>query len=77
MGSLVGSGGILFQRVGDECEHLLILIQQQHRPKVSQPLVCESWRGEEFEAFYLAEVRSLAEGEEVEELGDVVSPVIA
>ena len=42
---------------------------------MSQALVGEAGRGQQLETFDLAEVGALAEGEEVEQLRDVVSPV--
>jgi hypothetical protein len=48
-------GGLL-QRIRDECQHLLILIQEQHRPQVSKPFVRKPRRSKELEAFYLPEV---------------------
>jgi len=43
---------------------------------VAEPLVSESRRCKQLQAFYLSEVRALTEGEEVEEFGHVVSPVM-
>lgn len=40
-----------------------------------QPLVCESWRCKQLQTFDLTEMCPLAEGEQVEELRDVVAPV--
>jgi hypothetical protein len=57
---------LLLQRVCDQRQDLLILIQQQHGTQISQSLVREARRSEEFEAFDLTEVRSFAQGEEVE-----------
>ena len=68
---------VLLQRVRDQRQHLLILIQQQHRPQVSQPLVGETRRGEQFQTFDLSEVRPLSQREEVEELGDIVAPILS
>jgi hypothetical protein len=46
----------LLQRIRDECQHLLILIQQQHRPQVSKSFIGKPRRSKELEAFYLPEV---------------------
>jgi hypothetical protein len=51
----------------------LVLVEQQHGAQVSEALVGEAWRGEQLEALDLAKVGALAEGEEVEQLGDVVA----
>lgn len=75
-GSVAGQGrGGLFQRVRDEGQDLLVLVQQQHGAQVAQALVGEARGSQQLETFYLAEVGSLAEGEEVKELGDIVPPV--
>lgn len=39
---------------------------------MAQPLVGEARRGEKLQAFDLAEVRPLAEGEEIKKLRDIV-----
>lgn len=41
---------------------------------MTETLVGEARRGEELEAFYLTEVCPLAQGEEVQKLGDIVAP---
>lgn len=46
----------LLQRVGNKCEDLLALIQQEHDPEISQPFICEAWASDEFQAFDLAKV---------------------
>jgi hypothetical protein len=56
---------ILFQRVGDESQDLLVLIEEQAGRKVSQPLVGKAWRREELEALDLAEMGALSQREEV------------
>lgn len=60
-----GGNSLLLQRVCDQREHLLVLVQKQHRSQIPEPLVCESRRRQEFQAFYLTKVRSFAEGKEV------------
>lgn len=65
---------VLLKRVRHQRQHLLVLIEQQTRGQMAQPLVGETWGSKEFEAFYLTEMCSLAEGEKVEELCDIVPP---
>ena len=67
---------VILERVGDEGEDFLILIEEEHGAQVSQSLVRKSGRGQQFEAFYLAEVGSLAEGEEVEQLCNIIPPYV-
>lgn len=42
---------------------------------MTQALICESRRGQQLQTLNLTEMSSLAEGEEVEELGDIVPSV--
>lgn len=65
---------VLLERVRDQGEHFLVLVEQQHCPQISQSLVRETRRGQEFQAFYLAKVCSFAQCEEVEEFRDIVPP---
>lgn len=62
----------LFQRVGDERQNLLILIQQQHDPQISQPLITESGGRYQFQTFYLTEMSRISEHVDIEEFGDIV-----
>jgi hypothetical protein len=57
-------GGLL-QRIRDEGQHLLILIQEQHRPQVSKPFIRKPRRSKELEAFYLPKVSPFSQGEKV------------
>lgn len=41
---------------------------------MTETFVCEPWRREELEAFYLTKMRPLAQSEEVEEFGNIVAP---
>lgn len=68
---------LLFERVCDQREDLLVLVQQQHGPQVTQALVSEARGGQQLQTFNLAEVRPLTKGEEVQQLGDIVSPAHA
>ena len=65
---------ILLQGVGDERQDLLVLVQQQHGAQVAETLVSETRGGQQLQTFNLAEMCPLAEGEEVEQLRDVVPP---
>ena len=56
---------LLLQGIGDQSQDLLILIQQQHRPQISQSLVCEAGRCQQLQAFYLPKMCPLPKGEEV------------
>lgn len=60
------------QRVGDQHQHLRILIKQQHDSKVTQPFVSESRTCNELQAFNLSKVRGIAEHVNVEQLRDIV-----
>jgi hypothetical protein len=51
----------------------LVLVEQQHGAQVAEALVGEAGGGEQLEALNLAKMGALAEGEEVEQLGDVVA----
>lgn len=62
----------LFERVGDEGQDFLVLVEEQAGREVSQALVGEARRGEQLETLDLAEMGALAQREEVEELGDIV-----
>ncbi|KAL9054492.1 MAG: hypothetical protein Q9162_004138 [Coniocarpon cinnabarinum] len=64
---------ILRERVGHQRQHFLIFVQQQHGSQISQALVGETLRGQQLEALNLTEVRAFTEGEEIEELGDIVA----
>jgi len=46
----------LLQRVGDKCEDLLALIQQEHDPEISEPFVRETRASDELQAFDLAKM---------------------
>lgn len=62
----------LFEPIGDQREHLCVLIQQQHDAKVAQPLVGEPGRSYQFQAFDLSKMSRIAEHVDVKQLGDVV-----
>jgi hypothetical protein len=62
----------LFQRVRNQHEHLLVLVQQEHDTEVPKPLVREPRACNEFQALNLAEMCSIAEHMDVQQLGDVV-----
>lgn len=68
--------GILLERVGDQGQDLLVLIQEQHGAQVPQSLVRKAGRGQQLQAFNLTKMGPLAECEEVEELCDIVPPHI-
>lgn len=57
---------VLLERVGNQCQDFLILIQQQTCSQVSQTFVGESRGGEELQAFDLSKMGSLSKGEQVE-----------
>ena len=42
---------------------------------MAEALVGEAWRGEKRYAFYLTKMGLLAQGKEVKQLGNVVSPI--
>ena len=62
----------LFQRIRDQRQNLLILIQQQHDAQIPQPLIRESWTGYQLETFNLTEMSRVAEHVDVEQFGNVV-----
>lgn len=64
----------LFERVSDQHQHLLVLIQQQHNTEVSQPLIAKPRTGHKFQAFDLAEMRGISKHVNVKQLSDVVVP---
>jgi hypothetical protein len=66
---------ILLQGVGDQCQDLLVLVQQQHGAQVAETLVSETRGGQQLQTFNLAEMCPLTKGEEVQQLRDIVSPV--
>lgn len=63
---------IQLERVGDQSQNLLVLVQQQACSKVAQALVRKSLGRKQFYAFDLTEMGSFAEGKEVEEFGHIV-----
>ena len=65
---------VLFERVGDQGQDFLVLVEEQAGREVSQALVGEARRGEQLETLDLTEMGALAQREEVEELGDIVPP---
>jgi len=69
-----GEEDALLERVGDEGEDLLVLVEEEHDAEVPEALVGEAGRGDELEALDLAKVRRVAEHVDVEELGDIVVP---
>lgn len=62
----------LLQRVRDEGQNLLVLVQQQHNSEVSQTFVGETRTGYKLEAFDLAKMRGIAQHMDVKQLRDVV-----
>lgn len=62
----------LFQRVCNQRQHLLILIQQQHDAQVPQSFITESRASDQFQTFYLTKVRRVAQHVNVEQFGDIV-----
>ena len=65
---------LLLQRVRDQGQDLLILVQQQARREVSQPLVGKARRSKELQTLDLAEMCPLTERKEIEEFCDIVAP---
>lgn len=63
---------ILLERVCDKREDLLVFIQQQHSAQIAQTLVGEAGTGEQLQTFNLTKMGALAQGEQVEQLGDIV-----
>ena len=62
----------LFQRVGDQREDLLTLVQQEHNPQVAKSLIGETRASHEFQALDLAKVGGGTQHVYVEELRDIV-----
>jgi hypothetical protein len=62
----------LFERIGDQGQYLLILVQQQHDTQIAQPLIRESWTCDQLQAFYLTEMRWRTEHMDVQKLRDIV-----
>lgn len=67
---------ILLERVGDEHEHLLPLVEQQHEAEVPDALLGEARGGDELEALHLAEVGGVPEHVDEHELGHVPVAVV-
>lgn len=72
---LRGPASILLRRVCDQRQDLLVLVQQQHGPQVAESLVRKARRGQQLQAFNLPEMRALAQREQIQQLGDIISPV--
>jgi len=68
---------ILLERVGDQGEDLLVLVQQQHDAEVSEPLVSEARGGHELDALHLAELGRIAKHVDVQQLGHVPVAVVS
>lgn len=62
----------LFERVCDECEYLLILVEEEHDAEVPETFIGETWACDELEAFDLAKVGRRTEHVYIEELCNVV-----
>jgi hypothetical protein len=65
-----GGGWVLFERVCDEHEDILSLVQEKHQAQVSDPLLGEPRRGAQLHAFHLAEMGGVAEHVDVQQFGD-------
>jgi hypothetical protein len=65
---------VLLERIGDQRQDLLILVQQQHSPQVTQTLVRKARGGQQLQTFNLSKVRPLAQREEIEQFRNIVSP---
>jgi hypothetical protein len=64
----------LLERVGDEREDLLVLVEQEHDAEVAEALVREARARDELQALDLPKVRGVAEHVDVQQLGDVRVP---
>lgn len=62
----------LFERVCDQSEYLLVLVEEEHDAEVSETFIGEAWACDEFETFDLAKVCWRAKHVYIEELCDVV-----
>ena len=62
----------LFERVCDEGEDLLVLVEEEHDTEVAETFIGEAGAGDEFETLDLAKVGGRAEHVNVEELCDAV-----
>lgn len=68
---------ILGERIGDEGQDFLVLIEQEHSAQITQTLIRETGGSEQLQALDLTKVGAFAQGEEVEELGDIVPSAVA
>ena len=68
---------ILLERVGDQGEDLLVLVQQQHDAEVTEPLVGEAWGGDKLDTLHLAELGRVAEHVDVQQLSHVPVAVVS
>lgn len=64
---------IPLERIRDQCEDALLLVKEETGGEVAQTLVGKARGGKQGYAFYLTEMCLLAQGEEIQQLGDVVS----
>lgn len=65
----------LLYGVGDQSQDFLVLVEQQARCQMAKSFVGESGRGQELDTLDLAEMCPLTEGEEIQQLGDIVASV--
>lgn len=54
---------ILFERVGNQCQNFLVLIQKQHSSEIPQSLVGETMGRQQLQTFDLTEMCPFPEGE--------------
>ena len=62
------------ERVGHQGQDLLVLVEQQHGAEVAQSLVRKARGGQQLQTLDLAKMCPLAQGEQIQQLGDIVSP---
>lgn len=62
---------LLLKRVGEEGQHFLVFVQQQHSSKIAQSFVREQWTGSQLQTFNLTKMGRVSEHVNVKQLGDV------
>ncbi len=67
---------LLLERIGDQHQHLLALIQEQHEPQVSNPLLGKAPSSNELDALHLAKMCGIAQHMNEHKLGHIAMPEV-
>jgi hypothetical protein len=63
--------GVLFEGIGDQHEHLLSFVEQQHESQVTDALFGKLGRRNQFDAFHLSKMRRVTQHVNIQEFGHV------